>query len=206
MKAASEGEEVAQTSREEYMRTTNRLLQTMRMREVYLGLFLMFLGWRHIEANSAVKALDVTMDHEGETGHSNLTSGETQNFRHEVATPAVITEESPVALVNTSREDEVRHSTPLPMKESPGLQTLSVTREKNSSTATNSSGGINDSGIPNAKAAALSNNTGIPAQSQPRKGPLQSEGPRSPKGAPASRSSRQSDNGKTPSFETTRGK
>ncbi|XP_060103040.1 multimerin-1 [Heteronotia binoei] len=176
------------------------------MRDIYLVLFLMFLKWRHTEASSAVKTLDVPTDHEANTSHPSLTSAETQNFRHGVVTPEVPAAEKTITLVNMSHEDEVRHSTPLPTKESPGLQTASVTQEKNPLTPMNPSRGINDSGIPNAKAPALSNYTGIHVQSQPRKGPLHDEAPRSPKGTTVNRSSRHSDYSKTPSFETTRGK
>nr|XP_056711624.1 multimerin-1 [Euleptes europaea] len=167
------------------------------MREVYLVLFLMFLGWGSPEANTTIRA---------ETSHLSLTSTETQNFRDGVATPALPTAENPAALANTSHEEGVRP--PLPTKESPGLQALPATQEKNPSTPTNPKRGINGSGIPNAKTQALLNSTGIPAQSQPRKGPLQGEGPRIQKGATGNRSSRQSDysSSKTPSFETTRGK
>ncbi|XP_077157006.1 multimerin-1 [Paroedura picta] len=186
------------------MRDTMRLLQTGRMRAIYWVLFLMFLAWRHTEGNSAVRALEGPLDHEAETSPPNLTSAEMQNFRRRAPTPVAPTAEKPITLATVNREDAVRRSTPLPAKESPGLQTPSVTPEKNSSTLENPTGGIHDNGMPNVK--ALSNNTGIPAQSQPRKGSLPGDASRSPKGAIASRSSRQSDYGKTPSFETTRGK
>ncbi|XP_048364855.1 LOW QUALITY PROTEIN: multimerin-1 [Sphaerodactylus townsendi] len=178
------------------------------MREVYLVLFLMFLERGSTEANATVRTLDVPVDHKVETNHLNLNSTETQNFRHGAATPALPTAENPVALVNTSHEDEVRHSLPQPTKASLGLQTPSETQEENPSTPTIPKGRINDTGIPNAKTPVLPNNTGISSQSQPRRGPLQSEGLKIQKGATGNRSSRQSDytNSKTPSFETTRGK
>ncbi|XP_054845819.1 multimerin-1 isoform X2 [Eublepharis macularius] len=180
----------------------------MRTREVYVVLVLMFLEWRSTGASSTVRDLEIPVVHEAETSHPSLTSSETPDFRHMEATPAPPTAENPISLVNTSREDEERRSIPLPTKESLGLQTPLATQEKNSSTLMSPRRGINDNGFPNAKMQALSNSTGIPSKSLPRKGPLQSEVPRSQKGATGNRSSRQSDysSSKTPNFETTRGK
>ncbi|KAJ7327141.1 hypothetical protein JRQ81_016900 [Phrynocephalus forsythii] len=184
------------------------------MKEILLIMILLSLEKSSAEANSTATALVTPGDNEVETSHSGLTLDKIgESFRTELTTPPPPAFEKSTAVLNTSQEVVVKASSPLASEGTQGLPTPAVTQQKKSFLVINRSGSDNSvNGSPNAKSQLLSNLTRIPAQISPRRSPLQRE---LPKGATASRSSRQSGYGsiskpnadsKKPSFETTRGK